>query len=81
MVKDYTSLKIKEESETSRKNESLFAKLLENSSQPFGVGYPDGRLGRVNKAQLVKMIHHLLHNQCREYAFFFLFLHLQEDCM
>ena len=50
MVKDDTSLKIKEESETSRKNESLLAKLLENSSQPFGVGYPDGRLGLVNKA-------------------------------
>ena len=50
MVKEDISLKIKEELETSRKNESLFAKLLENSSQPFGVGYPDGRLGLVNKA-------------------------------
>ena len=50
MVKDDTSFKIKEELETSRKNESLLVKLLENSSQPFGVGYPDGRLGLVNKA-------------------------------
>ena len=50
MFKEDISLKIKEELETSRKNESLFAKLLEHSSQPFGVGYPDGRLGLVNKA-------------------------------
>ena len=50
MVKADTSIKIKEEMQISRKNESLLAKLLENSSQPFGVGYPDGRLGLVNKA-------------------------------
>ncbi len=50
MVKDNTSIKIKEDLEISRKNEALLAKLLENSSQPFGVGYPDGRLGLVNKA-------------------------------
>ena len=50
MVKADASIKIKEELEISRKNESLLAKLLENSSQPFGVGYPDGRLGLVNKA-------------------------------
>jgi PAS domain S-box-containing protein len=50
MVKADTSIKIKEELEISRKNEALLAKLLENSSQPFGVGYPDGRLGLVNKA-------------------------------
>ncbi len=50
MVKDDTSIKIKQELEESRKNEALLARLLENSSQPFGVGYPDGRLGLVNKA-------------------------------
>jgi PAS domain S-box-containing protein len=50
MVKDNTSIKIKHELEESRKSEALLASLLENSSQPFGVGYPDGRLGLVNKA-------------------------------
>ena len=50
MVKDDTSIKIKQELEESRKSEALLAKLLENSSQPFGVGYPDGQLGLVNKA-------------------------------
>ncbi len=50
MVKDSTSIKIEQELEESRKSEALLAKLLENSSQPFGVGYPDGRLGLVNKA-------------------------------
>jgi len=50
MVKADTSIKIKEELEISRKNETLLASLLENSSQPFGVGYPDGHLGIVNKA-------------------------------
>ncbi len=50
MVKDDTSIKIKEKLEVSRTKEALLAKLLENSSQPFGVGYPDGRLGLVNKA-------------------------------
>ena len=50
MVKADTSIKIKEEFEISRKNETLLASLLENSSQPFGVGYPDGHLGLVNKA-------------------------------
>jgi PAS domain S-box-containing protein len=50
MVKDDTSIKIKQDLEESRKSEALLASLLENSSQPFGVGYPDGRLGLVNKA-------------------------------
>jgi PAS domain S-box-containing protein len=50
MVKDDTSIKIKQELEESRKSEALLASLLENSSQPFGVGYPDGHLGLVNKA-------------------------------
>jgi PAS domain S-box-containing protein len=48
MVK--TDSKIKKELDKSRKNETLLARLLENSSQPFGVGYPDGSLGLVNKA-------------------------------
>ena len=50
MVKDDTSIKIKQELEESRKNEALLASLLENSCQPFGVGYSDGSLGLVNKA-------------------------------
>ena len=50
MVKDDTSIKINDELKEIRKNEALLASLLENSSQPFGVGYPDGRLGLVNKA-------------------------------
>ena len=50
MVKDDVNIKIIDELEEIRKNEALLASLLENSSQPFGVGYPDGRLGLVNKA-------------------------------
>ena len=34
----------------SKKDEALLINLLEKSSQPFGVGYPDGRLGLVNNA-------------------------------
>ncbi len=34
----------------SGKNEIILGYLLEYSSQPFGVGYPDGRLGLVNRA-------------------------------
>ncbi len=34
----------------SRKNDIILGNLLKYSSQPFGVGYPDGRLGIVNKA-------------------------------
>lgn len=29
---------------------SLLGSILDNSNQPFGIGYPDGRLGLVNKA-------------------------------
>ena len=50
MVKADTNIKIKRELDESRKSEALLASLLENSSQPFGVGYPDGQLGLVNKA-------------------------------
>jgi PAS domain S-box-containing protein len=35
--------------ESTRKNEFL-AGIVQNSSQPFGLGYPDGRLGFINKA-------------------------------
>ena len=35
--------------EKQRQNEFL-ANIIERSAQPFGVGYPDGRLGLVNKA-------------------------------
>ena len=50
MVREDTHIKIEKELNKSRKSEALLANLLENSSQPFGVGYPDGRLGLVNKA-------------------------------
>jgi PAS domain S-box-containing protein len=50
MVRTDKNIKIRDELEEIRKNEALLAKLLENSSQPFGVGYPDGHLGLVNKA-------------------------------
>ncbi len=33
-----------------RKEELLLAELLEHASQPFAVGYPDGRLGLMNRA-------------------------------
>lgn len=36
--------------EQERRNREFFADILEHSSQPVGVGYPDGRLGLVNKA-------------------------------
>ena len=42
--------KAEEEMEKSKKSNAMLANLLENSSQPFGVGYPDGRLGIVNNA-------------------------------
>ena len=35
--------------ETRREKEFL-SELLENAAQPFAVGYPDGRLGRLNRA-------------------------------
>ena len=34
----------------SRKQIDFLANIIESSSQPFGVGYPDGRLGLFNKA-------------------------------
>jgi len=42
--------KLEDELHNSRKNEILLGDLLKYSSQPFGVGYPDGSLGIVNKA-------------------------------
>ena len=35
--------------ESQRQNEML-ASIIERSSQPFGIGYPDGRLGLINRA-------------------------------
>ncbi len=53
MVVDITERKrAEEELAESRRNEKLLAELLEFSSQPFGVGYPDGRLGLCNEALL-----------------------------
>jgi PAS domain S-box-containing protein len=34
----------------SRREKEFLANLLDHASQPFAVGYPDGRLGRVNRA-------------------------------
>ena len=34
----------------SRRQVDFLASVIESSSQPFGVGYPDGRLGLINKA-------------------------------
>jgi PAS domain S-box-containing protein len=50
-IRDVTERKRAEEAirESHRQREFL-ARLLELSSQPFGVGYPDGRLGMVNPA-------------------------------
>jgi PAS domain S-box-containing protein len=42
--------KTEEEVDKSKKSEAFLANILENSSQPFGVGYPDGQLGLVNRA-------------------------------
>ena len=51
IVHDITdSKKIEEALNKSRKREKYLANLLEYSAQPFGVGYPDGRLGLTNKA-------------------------------
>ncbi|MBZ2164599.1 PAS domain S-box protein [Methanobacterium spitsbergense] len=49
MVKADANIKNVDELEKIRKNEALLANLLENSSQPFSVGYPNGQLGLVNK--------------------------------
>jgi PAS domain S-box-containing protein len=39
-----------EELRVSRRQAEFLGNILEHSSQPFGVGYPDGRLGLVNSA-------------------------------
>jgi len=39
-----------EELEKSQRHAAFLAELIERSSQPLGVGYPDGRLGIVNEA-------------------------------
>ncbi len=51
IVQDITARKQAEEvlRETERRNEFL-ADILKNASQPFAVGYPDGRLGMINPA-------------------------------
>jgi PAS domain S-box-containing protein len=51
VFRDITERKRAEEAiqESQRQNEFL-ASVIELSAQPFGVGYPDGRLGPVNKA-------------------------------
>lgn len=49
-IKNTHKEKIEDELEQTRKKEAFLSNLLECSSQPFGVGYPDGRMGMVNKA-------------------------------
>lgn len=49
--RDITIRKIAEEALRQSKGQNEFlANIIESSSQPFGVGYPDGRMGLVNKA-------------------------------
>ena len=43
-------IKAEEELRESRRQVDFLANVVESSSQPFGVGYPDGRLGLINKA-------------------------------
>ena len=50
MVREDAIIKIEEELDKSRKSAALLASLFENSYQPFGIGYPDGRLGLFNSA-------------------------------
>jgi len=53
MLEDITERKEAEEAlAESRQQASFLADLLERSSQPFGVGYPDGRMGICNAAFL-----------------------------
>jgi PAS domain S-box-containing protein len=48
---DLTEMKRTEKAlRESQKEQSLLANILENSSQPFAIGYLDGRIGLVNKA-------------------------------
>jgi two-component system, chemotaxis family, sensor kinase Cph1 len=50
-VRDITERKKTEEALQDSLNREVFlADLLEFSAQPFGVGYPDGRLGLINRA-------------------------------
>ncbi|MDA8170538.1 MAG: PAS domain S-box protein [Nitrospiraceae bacterium] len=50
-VQDITERKQAEEAfRRSQKQNEFLADLIRNSSQPIGVGYPDGRLGLVNRA-------------------------------
>ncbi len=48
---DITKRKRAEEAmRTIQQRNEFLASIIEHSSQPFGVGYPDGRLGLINKA-------------------------------
>jgi PAS domain S-box-containing protein len=49
--RDITGRKRAEEAlQASRRQNQFLANIVESSSQPFGVGYPDGKLGLTNKA-------------------------------
>ncbi|MGD0961052.1 MAG: PAS domain S-box protein [Methylomonas sp.] len=51
IVRDISERKRTEETlRHSQQQNEFLAKILEMSSQPFGVGYPDGRLGLINAA-------------------------------
>jgi PAS domain S-box-containing protein len=43
-------IKAEESLQASRSQVDFLASIIESSTQPFGVGYPDGRLGLINKA-------------------------------
>ncbi len=44
------AIRLRDEVLQSQKQNEFLANIVENSSQAFGVGYPDGRLGLTNKA-------------------------------
>lgn len=50
MKEDLKLVRLEEALGESKRENELFEYILENSSQPFGVGYPDGRLGLINAA-------------------------------
>jgi len=51
IIHDITERKrAEEELQESRQHNEFLANILEIASQPFGVGYPDGRLGLINDA-------------------------------
>jgi len=51
ILRDITERKLAEEAlQNSQEQNELLASLIRTSSQPTGIGYPDGRLGLINRA-------------------------------